>query len=85
MFVFRIRLRIHMFLVLPDPHPEPLVRGRDLRIRIRIRSKNVTDLQDWKMLLDQGGFLFSVVSPLDSVISLGLSVTAGSSLGKQVV
>ncbi len=36
------------------------------------------------MLLYQGGFLFSVVSPLDSVISLGLSVTAGSSLGKQV-
>lgn len=33
----------------------------------------------------QGGFLFSVVSPIDSVISLGLSITAGSSLGKQVV
>jgi hypothetical protein len=85
MFVFLIRIRIrriHMFLGLPDPHPEPLVRGRDLRIRIR--SKNVTDPQHWKMLLDQGGFLFSVVSPLDSVISLGLSVTAGSSLGKQV-
>ena len=36
------------------------------------------------MLFLQGGFLFSVVSPMDSVISLGLSVTAGSSLGKQV-
>ena len=32
-----------------------------------------------------GGFLFSVVKPSNSLISLGLSITAGASLGMQEV
>ena len=32
----------------------------------------------------QGGFLFSVVTPSDSLISLGLSITAAPALGMQV-
>ena len=32
-----------------------------------------------------GGFLFSVVTPSNSLISLGLSITAGPSLGMQEV
>ena len=32
----------------------------------------------------QGGFLFAVVTPLDTMISLGLSVTSGPTLGMQV-
>jgi len=33
----------------------------------------------------QGGFLFSVVTPLDTMVSLGLSITAGPTLGMQEV
>ena len=33
----------------------------------------------------QGGFLFAVVTPGDSLISLGLSITAAPALGMQEV
>ena len=50
-----------------------------------LMSYLLSDNTNHLALLTSGGFLFSVVTPSNSLISLGLSLTAGPSLGMQEV
>ena len=46
--------------------------------------ENFAIVTSFKPADQQGGFLFSVVTPSDMIISLGLSITAAPTLGMQV-